>query len=128
MLLAVTLIHMLLDCHSDPIQQQYMFSQKLPLLTSPASSPAALHHNLCSINSKLPCCFSECIMLFLSSMPAILLCVECSLPSLSGKCLFIFQKQLKHNFLPETFPDVYQTSQYLKNYIYIVISIILHFN
>lgn len=50
--------------------------------------------------------FSEYTMLFLSFMSDILLCVECFLPSPSGKFLFIFQNQLKQNFLHETFPDV----------------------
>lgn len=104
--LTVTLIHMLLDFHSDPKQQQHQVVGKLPLLTSPASSSPALHHNMCSSNIKLYavslnmiCCFIFLYMLFSYVWNTLL-------HLLSGKFLLIFQNQLKHHFLHETFPDV----------------------
>lgn len=52
-------------------------------------------------------------------MSDILLCVECSPPSLSRKFFFIFQNQLKHNFLHETFPDV--TLSVFENTVFILL-------
>lgn len=74
--LPVTPVH-ILDYHRDPPQQQHQVLGKLPLLTFPAASPAALWQSVLH-QYQATCSFSEHNTPFHSFVSAVLLHVEYS--------------------------------------------------